>query len=267
MIDLSKEEHAYFIGFIQCDGSLSKYTRNRGKLSIEIGDRDKSILDKIKKLFKIKCNISCRTRKTNFKKKCKSYTLTICDYEFRKELVKNGIQYGRKSDIVRPPNARCLNKIAYLRGLIDADGSVGLTKTGKPFISFCTKSEFLKDYYIKFISDSLKYTPAINKNKRDQIYNIMIMGTRAKVLIKLLYENAKIFLKRKRKEANKAITWSRNINLRNESHPKRWTSEEDLFIKSHTIEESSYQLKRSALSISMRKWRIDNKLPLAVIKG
>jgi len=258
MIDVSIEEHAYFIGFIQGDGSLSQSTRNRGKLRIERGYRDKNILDKISTCIKADWHISTRTRSTNFKDNYKCCTLTVHTQAFSKELVDNGVPYGRKSDIIRPPSNRNLNKEAYLRGLIDADGSLGTTKTGKPFISLCTKSEYIKDYYLLFIQEHLGYKPLVKKNKRDDIYNIMIMGTRSQTIIKCLYSNAKIVLERKRKESTKALSWKRSSDLRAEAHPKRWNKLEDDYILSHTTEEAIYHLGRSPQSIGMRKWRLSN---------
>ena len=156
-----------------------------------------------------------------------------------------------------------LNKIAYIRGLIDADGSIGITKTGKPFVSFCTKSEFIKDYYFEFIFNTIGYTPIVNRNQRDSIYNIMIMGSRAQILIKTIYENASIALDRKSNGAKKALLWMRDDTLRKESHPKRWNEEEDKYILSHTITESIISLKRSIKSIIIRKFRLKNNIILS----
>lgn len=38
-INLKIPEHSYFFGFVQTDGSLTKSSRNRGKLQIELGEK------------------------------------------------------------------------------------------------------------------------------------------------------------------------------------------------------------------------------------
>jgi len=96
-INLKIPEHSYFFGFIQSDGNLKKASRNRGRLEIELAERDKDILLSFKKLFPtIYSAIRTRARDTNFKKNHKSAIFTVCSLEFRKEVNKLGLFYGKK---------------------------------------------------------------------------------------------------------------------------------------------------------------------------
>jgi hypothetical protein len=51
--------------------------------------------------------------------------------EARQAFIDLGPPVGRKSQIVRPP-ALPFSEVDYLRGIIDADGSVGFTASGLP---------------------------------------------------------------------------------------------------------------------------------------
>ncbi len=67
-INLKIPEHSYFFGFVQTDGSLTKSTRNRGKLQIEVGEKDLHILKSFRKLFpSVYSSVSPRVRDTNFR--------------------------------------------------------------------------------------------------------------------------------------------------------------------------------------------------------
>ena len=257
MLNLSTEEHAYFVGFVQGDGSLYSNTRNRGKLCIELAERDKDILLRFKNMLDCKSYLHTRTRDTNFKKNYTCSALSIHSLEFRNDLVLNGIPYGKKSETIMPPSNPNLNKIGYIRGLIDSDGSLGLTSTGKPFISFCTKSEPIKEYYLTFIENLVGYKPMVEKNNRDSIYNIMLMGRKAQVVTDALYSNASIGLKRKIDKAAKVSGWVRDPSLRKECSKKFWTPSEDEFIKTHSSKESVDKLKRTRQSVSLRLWRLN----------
>lgn len=259
LIDLTKETDAYFIGFSQSDGNLSAGTRNRGKLGIEISKRDLNILEAFRDRFPTYTRLSERTRDTNFKKDYTASTLRICNKAFRDELVACGVPYGKKSGIVSPPSFPELNRIAYLRGLIDGDGSLGFTEKGIPFISFCTQSEDLKDYYAKFITEVAGGVPTSKRNKRDNIYNIILFSSRAQAVVSALYLNASISIHRKQVLADSIIAWERPEGYRKPSIKKFWGKEDDAYILNHSLEESMIHLGRTDSSIKVRIWRLTNK--------
>ena len=53
---------SYMIGLFQTDGSLSRCSRNRGKLQLEISSKDEDIIYKLEKLIPYHCCIKKRKR-------------------------------------------------------------------------------------------------------------------------------------------------------------------------------------------------------------
>jgi hypothetical protein len=66
--NLVQPEMSYMFGFMQTDGHLSKNTRNRGRLAIELQVSDRSLLERLQALVSVNSSIKERTRDTNFKK-------------------------------------------------------------------------------------------------------------------------------------------------------------------------------------------------------
>ena len=256
-INLKIPEHSYFFGFVQTDGNLDKLSRNRGHLSIEIKEIDKDILKSFKKLFpSVNSSIRTRTRDTNFKKNYKSCILTICDKKFRDEINKLGIPYRKKSEIVSfPKNNFCEQD--YIRGLVDGDGSVGLTKKGLPFISFTIKSEKLKAYLLNVIEKITGEKKRLSRNRRDSIYNIMLNREKAQKFIRYLYYPGCLALERKLKKTKEALNW-RRPKIMKRIFSKFWEPWEDKYILDHPLKESRNYLERTERSIKMRLWRFKN---------
>jgi hypothetical protein len=259
-INLKIPEHSYFFGFVQADGSLTASSRNRGKLQIELAKVDLHLLRSFKKLFStVYSSINRRIRDTNFKNYHESYTLAIFNIRFRNELHKLGIPYGKKSEIIPPPKSDFCER-DYIRGLIDGDGSVGLAKSkgNIPFLSLVVASEELKEYIVNVIESITGEKKKINRNRRDDVYNIMLNREKAQQFIEYLYYPDCLSLERKFKKAKTALKWRRPKDLkrisRNEWH--RW---EDEYILNHTVKESCNHLKRTEKSVKMRLWRLRNK--------
>ena len=263
-VNIKIPEYSYFFGFVQTDGSLSKSSRNRGKLQIEVGEKDLHILKSFGTLFpKIYYSISKRIRDTNFKKNHISYVLAIFDKEFRDEINKLGIPYGKKSAIVGHPIGEFCEK-DYIRGIIDGDGSIGMRLRKYPFISLTVKSEPLKDYFIGIIEKIIGERKKLDRNKRDNIYNIILNREKAQKFISYLYYPGCLALNRKLKKVREVLKWQRPVTLkrlfRNEWH--EWENE---YLLTHSIRESQKYLKRTERSIKMRLWRQKNKSKTLII--
>jgi len=258
-INLKIPKHSYFFGFAQIDGSLSspKKFPNKGKFQIEVNTKDLHILKSFKNLFpSIYSSIRKRVRDTNFKNNHTSYTLTICNIKFRNEINKLGVPYGKKSEKITPPVIYFCER-DYIRGLIDGDGSVGITRKGYPFISISVKSEALKNYLCEVIEKITGEKKRLMRNKRDNTYNIMVNRERAQQFIRYLYYPNCLALKRKFKKVKEALKWKRSKSLMR-IFQKFWEPREDEYILNHPIEESCDYLKRTERSIKMRLWRLKN---------
>lgn len=256
VFDLMVPENSYIFGLFQTDGSLQKQSRNRGRLALEIKSSDFKIIKQIKEILPVKSFISHRCRDTNFSKNYKSITLTIYDLKFRTRINSLGLPYGPKSKIISPPITK-FSEPDYIRGLIDGDGSLGLTKENRPFISLTTQSSAITKYYLSVIESLTKRIYSPKRNKRDNIYNISCFMESAQIISSYLYYDNCLSLARKYNSASMVKTWQRPSNIKRRPPSKRWTLEQDNFILNNSIEDAVKQLNRSKTSIDLRLRRLN----------
>jgi len=233
-LDIKNPKHAYFIGFAQSDGTLHDESRSRGKFSMELQKSDEPLLRKMAEIFDCNTSIGYRSRDTNFKNGYESVVFRLYDHDTREEIRKY-VPAGKKSSIIFPPNGIVPRE--YYRGIIDGDGSLGMTGAGFPFISLVTASEPLArgfEAYIKELTGLEKHT---NPNKRDGVYNIMVNKENAQTIIRELYYDGCMCLPRKKAEAEKALTWVRPADMRIRSDKIVWTPIQDEFLVTHSPEE------------------------------
>jgi hypothetical protein len=206
-------------------------------MSIELCEKDLYILEKFKDLIKVNSTLSTRIRSTNFKKNYTSFCLNIYNKEFRETIISYGIPSGKKSNIIEPSSYE-YSEFDYWRGIIDADGSIGITATGKPFLSLATASENLAIGFSEFIYKYTGFKNNVTRNKRDNIYNMMISQEKCQKIILLLYYKHCLSLPRKYELSKKILNWKRpkNIKIRNEERVK-WSNEEKEILLKNSIEE------------------------------
>lgn len=144
----------------------------------------------------------------------------------------------------------------YTRGLIDGDGSVGFTSSGKPFLSFVTASQALSEFFCARALEVAGAYRSVNRNSRDGVYNPMLAGEPAVVMAAWLYDDACLALDRKREAAARVAEWTRPPGMR--ARPvlgvRRWTAEEDADVFNGTVPEAAVRMGRSEKSIEM--WRV-----------
>lgn len=189
------EIESYIFGLLLTDGNLYLDSRSRGKVSLEVNIIDEDIIDKLctiipnsKKLY--------RKRTTNYKENVSCVRFYNCRKEFRDKLIIQGFPIKNKTINADIPTC-VYNENAFWRGVIDGDGSIGITANNEPFISLTTKSEFLKDSFLKFLYNNFNIEKHINRNKRDNVYNIMIKNDKAINIINEIYKDSSIHLDRK----------------------------------------------------------------------
>ena len=250
LVNISNEHRSYITGFLHGDGHYSIQTRNRGRIEVELSYRDIDILDKIENIL-IDVKRSDRTRDTNFKNNYVSCILSIYNKEIRNFL---DIPIGKKSNRVCPPSDIMVTH--YIRGLFDADGSIGMTADNKPFWSLCTSSEHVKTLVLKEIKHCLNFEKRINRNKRDNVYNIVLFNEDAVIYSSMLYRNATIYLDRKYNKFLKICKWERTVPKR-KGRQKIWLPSEDKIVLTNlTLKEKISILNRSASSVKTRAWRL-----------
>lgn len=194
------ESESYIYGLLITDGSLYLSTRNRGKVTLEVSEKDHDIVEKLYNEIP-NSSIRERIRNTNFKSNYTTKIFSNTRLEFRNKLICQGFPLKNKTLNADTPNIE-YNKYHFWRGVIDGDGSLGLTGNNRPFLSLTTKSENLKNKYLNFLLEELGIIKNINRNKRDNIYNVFLSGNNAIKLAKILYlDNPGIYLERKYNKA------------------------------------------------------------------
>lgn len=260
-LDLQVPELAYLFGFLQADGSLSKATRNRGRVTVELCLRDVEVLERFKDLLPVYSSITFRQRNTNFKKDYKTASWRLYDRDLREVLSALGLPYGKKSDVVAPPS-HPFAKADYFRGFFDGDGSVGLTAQGWPFVSLPTSSSRMAAAFEAFWFGITGKHKRSEPNTRDAMYNLAVFKEDAQAIAREMYYPGCLALTRKMAAAEKMLRWVRPASMRKVTwERRRWTSEENAFVLGHAVQESVYTLGRTERSIRVQLCRLRKTCP------
>ena len=206
---------SYVFGLLITDGTLYfAKTRNRGRVTLEVSEKDKDIVEKLHNLYP-ESHIRVRTRSTNFSKSYTSYSFVNGMLDFRTNLVNSGYPKKDKTSLASTPTVE-YSEIDFWRGVIDGDGSVGISKDNTPFIGLVTKSENMKTEFLTFLNKKLGLLKTATRNKRDNVYNILVTNEAAVDLAKLLYifEEPEIYIDRKHKSAEELQNWVRTRPMR-----------------------------------------------------
>lgn len=255
-MDLTTPEYAHMFGFLQADGHLSQGLGQKGRLTVELCVRDVGLLLRFQKLTPYYSNISERTRSTNFAATHTSVVWTVCSLEARTTINELGLPYGRKSRTIAPPRGKFSHR-DYLRGLIDADGSVGFTSKGLPFVSLATASSAVASFIRDHGRDVTGAERSLKRNTRDGIYNILYTMEAAQRLAADLYYPDCPALERKRTAAGALAAWARPADMRRAATRRRWTEREDrLLLELGDPRTAAEVLGRTSRSCGLRLWRL-----------
>jgi hypothetical protein len=216
----------------------------RARISVEVKASDCGLLQAMQAVLPWRTTISYRTRSTNFAASA-SFAL--------------GLPVGRKSTIIAPPSEP-FSHSDYFRGLIDADGSVGFTFKGVPFVSLVTASAAIAEFTCAEILAVTGAVRTAKPNKRDGVVNLMVSYEAAAVLAEWLYRDACIALDRKRRAASDVAAWERPATMRAANNHRRWTDAEDDAVLRMPIREAAVRLGRTEKSVNMRRWRLRAKV-------
>ena len=262
-MDLTVPEYAYMFGFLQADGHLEQGVGQKGKLSVELNARDIALLLKFQKLTPYYSSVTERTRATNFAEIHTSTTWSLCSLEARTKLNELGLPYGRKSKTIAPPSVE-FPPNDYLRGVIDADGSVGFTKQGLPFISLTTQSTATGAYLCSHAQSVTGAKRTLKRYARDGIYNLIYVGKAAQKLAVFLYYPGCLSLERKQTTAESIATWV--PSPRKKPGPERivWTAEKDkVLLSTSTVDDACAELGHSRNACRARLTKLlDGLVPL-----
>ena len=212
--NLTNEQLSYLYGLFITDGFLiiKKKIDNHiyYTLGIELQEKDKDILEKIHQLLP-EGHVYQRTRNTNFKNNYTCYSFYYLKQDFPLWLIQNGFPLENKTENAIPPTWK-YDENAFWRGVIDGDGSLGIRKYGtkigtEPYISLTTKSDQLKLAYHNYILKITGFNEKNKRNKRDNIYNIVLAKSRCWEICNELYKNDSIHLNRKYNKYLEILEW------------------------------------------------------------
>ncbi|WP_338685492.1 LAGLIDADG family homing endonuclease [Streptomyces acidiscabies] len=255
-MDLTVPEYAYMFGFLQADGHLAQGVGQKGRLMVEISAKDIELLRSFQKLTPYYTSIRERTRSTNFAEVHTAAIWSLCSLEARTKLNKLGLPYGRKSKTIAPPNGRYEHR-DYLRGLIDADGSVGFTSQGFPFVSLTTASTAIASHLRDYARDVTGAERTLKRNARDDIYNILYIKENAQKLAADLYYPDCLSLERKQNAADSLSSWTRPAGMKIKPPRIEWTPEMDrILLTAPTIVHAAAELGYSQSPCQNRRWKL-----------
>jgi hypothetical protein len=260
-MDLEDPRYAYMFGFLQADGHLAQGAGQKGRLTVEINVRDIAILREFQQLTPYNSSITERTRSTNFAATSHTATWSLCSLEARTALNGLGLPYGRKSKGITPPRVP-FSRPDYLRGVIDADGAVGFTADGLPFVSLTTASTAIAVYLCHYTKRVLGIQKLPGRNKRDGIYNVLYMREAGVALAQHLYTPDALALGRKKAAAAEVSSWQRPADMppARQYQRRSWTALEDrILLDTETDEDASVELGRTVKSCKIRRWRLRRK--------
>jgi hypothetical protein len=262
-MDLMVPEYAYMFGFLQADGHLAKGAGQKGRLTVEINAQDVALLREFQKLTPYYSSITERTRSTNFTDVHTSAIWSLCSLEARNKITALGLPYGRKSKSIAPPSGR-FSARDYLRGIIDADGSVGYTSQGLPYISLTTASTAIGAYLCSYAQRVTGAARTLKRNARDGIYNILYMKENAKRPAADLHYEECLSLERKKVAATSLTAWIRPADMKVAPERRRWSEQEDrVLLQVGDYAQAAKELGRTEKSCCLRLWRLQTKkLPL-----
>ncbi|WP_426568989.1 LAGLIDADG family homing endonuclease [Streptomyces canus] len=255
-MDLTVPEYAYMFGFLQADGHLYESVGQKGRLTVELGIRDIDLLYRFKHLTPYNSRVSERARSTNFAEKHHSAVWTVCSLEARTKLKELGLPSGRKSRHIAPPSVD-FSPRDYLRGLLDADGSIGYTGQGIPFLSLTTSSTAIAAHLKTYAREITGHERVINRNTRDEVYNLTYEKEAAQALAVDLYYLGCLSLGRKQVKADAVASWTRPPDMRVVNSRRLWTAKEDqVLLQATNVAEAAEFLGRTESSCHMRLWRL-----------
>lgn len=187
-------ESAYWAGFIAADGCIRN---NPSQLSITLSEKDKSHLQNFVKCIKYTGPIRYNIIKKDGMNRHAQCNLTICGItqNLAEHLYKIYNLTPKKSLTLLPPNSLTgYTKLAFIKGLIDGDGTIYRDSHNRLQFSICGTKEIL-DYICEefnIISPPTLKGNVIPKQRLDRTnnnhYTYKITGYRAERILKVLHK-------------------------------------------------------------------------------
>lgn len=185
-------ESSYLLGFIAADGCINE---RENHYSIEISSKDKSILNKIRKMLDY-------TKKVE--KERENFRLRVDNKVIYHDLIEKGIRPRKSKDIkfLKVPGKH-LNH--FIRGFFDGDGSIYKLNDGRIVVKFtCWSPQFLEELQKKLSNE------CIVKHKKTNDNSIVYYPKESFEIIKFLYKKSNKDIRLERKYT-RAIKFSKGV--------------------------------------------------------
>ena len=199
---IDTEDKAYFLGFIVADGSVNEFRLN-------ISQKEPDILYEFEKFINLKDGVRKHTKRN-------IHFLNLTSIKMIKDLNLLGI-HQNKTMIVKYPNIPKHLEHHFMRGVFDGDGCISIHKkrpdskdtTDRGQVNICSGS---RDFIEKYV-DRLNEMCGITKNKiryPKGTYSVIDWGSFSDIekFYDLFYKDATVFLERKKKTFEAAVTIS-----------------------------------------------------------
>jgi hypothetical protein len=194
---IDTEDKAYWLGFIYADGYISKNSDGRYSFGVSLAAIDKDHLEKLRNSLSSNHVIYDYTSNLGFSGNCSYSRLLIWNAKLVEDLKNHGV-VEHKSNILTPPNLLENLIPHFIRGYIDGDGSISLSK-GCYRLRVLGTTEIL-DYIKSYIEENsrCKIHKYFKRHEQDVVSNIDIGGNfQTLEVLDLFYKDAKIYLERK----------------------------------------------------------------------
>ncbi len=183
---IDTQEKAYWLGFLTADGCIT--TGNR--VAVHLASLDCNHLFKLKRALHASQMVSKNNR---------SCSLVICSPEMAADLAMHGI-LPNKTFYTKPARIAPAFSPHYWRGVFDGDGS--LSRNGD---ELALVGDY--DVVLGFQAFVSSHCPDVRANiqRRKNIFALVIRRQATRLILRVLYEDATIFLDRKYEQAKRII--------------------------------------------------------------
>lgn len=174
--NIPNNNNSYYAGFIAGDGFI-----DNDLIEITLAIKDIGILESFKK--DINTNYPIKFKKRQKKSWSDKVKLSIYSTYITNKLEQIFNIKTKKSFDLSPPNLDNISSLAYIIGLLDADGWITYTKEGYLQVGICGTKEILSWVNNIFINN---YNISANINKNGSIFSLNHTGKDAVILGKEL---------------------------------------------------------------------------------
>ncbi|WP_297438350.1 NUMOD1 domain-containing DNA-binding protein [uncultured Clostridium sp.] len=199
---IDNERNAYWLGFLYADGCIRDHSETKNYMHIELHIQDKYILDQF--IRDLDSNRRVKVTSRGYAR------LDVCNNKIGSDLIKLGC-VPRKSNILKFPTEDIVPKELlhhFLRGYMDGDGCIStyLKKKRQIYLLIC-EVKFVGTYdMLEGIKSFFESDKKILGHKHcSTCFQMSFTGRKYRKYVDKLYENATIYLTRKKEKWDKFI--------------------------------------------------------------